>query len=218
MHIFSIDSKLMRMLGRIGDLIILNVLFLITSLPVFTIGASLTALFTICFRMGYDRESAICKNYFQAFKDNFQQATEIFLILVVIIAVLLLNMSLSFSRQDLGHYMTVPFGILLILVLFVAAYAFPLLSQFNNRNLDVIRNSVLLSLGFFPRSFLLIGIMSLPVVMFIKNPIGFMQLSPIFLSIYFSAGAYLGTKIFNKIFTPYWHPDELEDSTVSEDE
>ena len=38
--LFSYDSKLMQILNFIGDLIILNVLYLVCCLPVVTIGAA----------------------------------------------------------------------------------------------------------------------------------------------------------------------------------
>ena len=50
-NIFSLDSKLMQGLSTVGDYIILNILFLITCLPVITIGAAKTALFRVMFDM-----------------------------------------------------------------------------------------------------------------------------------------------------------------------
>ena len=68
---FSPDSKFMEIFGRITDLILLNILFLITCLPVFTIGAATAALYTMCFRLMREEYSGIIKPYFKAFRDNF---------------------------------------------------------------------------------------------------------------------------------------------------
>ena len=84
MHaLFSPDSKFMTVMSRVGDLVILNLLVLLTSIPIFTIGASVTALYTVCFRFGTDREQPVFRSYFRAFRDNFKQATQIWLILLV---------------------------------------------------------------------------------------------------------------------------------------
>ena len=54
--LFSIDSKFMQVLSRIYDIAVLNMLYLLTCLPIFTIGAATSALYAVCFRMGTDRE------------------------------------------------------------------------------------------------------------------------------------------------------------------
>ena len=76
--IFSPDSKLMQVLTRLTDLVLLNILFLLTCIPVFTIGAATASLYTLCFRMLRQEESGILKPYFRAFKENFKPATGVF--------------------------------------------------------------------------------------------------------------------------------------------
>ena len=58
---FSLDSKFMQVMSRVADLIILNVIYLVTCLPVVTIGAAGTAMYTVCFRLGTDREGSLVK-------------------------------------------------------------------------------------------------------------------------------------------------------------
>ena len=67
---FSLDSKFMQAMSRVADLIILNVIYLVTCLPVITIGAAGTAMYTVCFRLGTDREGSLVKGYFRAFRDE----------------------------------------------------------------------------------------------------------------------------------------------------
>ena len=80
---FSLDSKFMQAMSRVADLIILNVIYLVTCLPVVTIGAASTALYTVCFRLGTAREGSLVKGYFRAFRDEFRQATLIWLFLLL---------------------------------------------------------------------------------------------------------------------------------------
>ena len=80
---FSLDSKFMQVMSRVADLIILNVIYLVTCLPVVTIGAASTALYTVCFRLGTAREGSLVKGYFRAFRDEFRQATLIWLFLLL---------------------------------------------------------------------------------------------------------------------------------------
>ena len=80
---FSPDSKIMTVLTRITDLILLNILFLISCLPVFTVGAAVTALYSMCFRLMREEYNGIIRPYFQAFKTAFRQATAIWGILLI---------------------------------------------------------------------------------------------------------------------------------------
>ena len=80
---FSPDSKIMQVFSRLADLVLLNILFLITCLPVFTIGAAVTALYTMCFRLMREEYSGIIRSYFKAFRDNFKTATAAWLLVML---------------------------------------------------------------------------------------------------------------------------------------
>ena len=68
------DNLLGRILGRIGQIIVLNLLFLLFSLPIFTIGASLTTLYHTVMKIGWGRESVhIFEEFYTSFRENFRQ-------------------------------------------------------------------------------------------------------------------------------------------------
>ena len=57
MKFWAIDSPVMRVLGRLGDIIILNMIFVAGCIPVLTIGTSLSALYTVAMKMAGILES-----------------------------------------------------------------------------------------------------------------------------------------------------------------
>ena len=79
---FSIESKAVQALGRVADLMLLNILFLLTSLPIVTAGAAWTALYDVCFRITSDRDEKLIRHYFRAFRENFRSSTGIWLVLL----------------------------------------------------------------------------------------------------------------------------------------
>ena len=105
---FSLDSKFMQAMSRVADLIILNVIYLVTCLPVVTIGAASTALYTVCFRLGTDREGSLVKGYFRAFRDEFRQATLIWLFLLLFGAASCVNFILFLGTGGWMHYLFFP--------------------------------------------------------------------------------------------------------------
>ena len=75
MNIFNPDSPIMRFLSRLFDLIVLNALFIICCLPVVTIGASITAMYSVTLKMIRNEECYIVRGFFSSFKKNFKTAT-----------------------------------------------------------------------------------------------------------------------------------------------
>ena len=76
---------------KLMELMWLNVLVLITSLPIFTIGASFSAMHTVLIKIYRDEEDKITQEYFSAFKNNFKQATLLWLIYLGVFGLLLLD-------------------------------------------------------------------------------------------------------------------------------
>ena len=77
--LFRMDSPLMRFLTKIADLMVLNILFCVTSIPLITIGASWTALYSVTLKMVRDEEGSVSRSYFRSFRQNFRQATLLWL-------------------------------------------------------------------------------------------------------------------------------------------
>ena len=72
---FKLDSPLMNFLNKLCDIMILNILVLVFSLPIFTIGAAVTAGYYMSFKMVKNEENYIVKGFWKAFKENFRQST-----------------------------------------------------------------------------------------------------------------------------------------------
>ncbi len=85
--LFNIDSPVMRFLGKVADLMILNLVTLVCCIPIVTIGASLTAMHYVLLKMVRDRECYIVRSFFKSFKANFKQATVIWLIILLVLVI-----------------------------------------------------------------------------------------------------------------------------------
>src|SRR5690242_3309365 len=73
--VFGVDSPLLRLLNRVADLMILNLLFLATSLPVVTLGASLTALSGTAMRIARGESESAAGDYLRALRRDLRQGT-----------------------------------------------------------------------------------------------------------------------------------------------
>lgn len=205
---FSPDSKIMQFLSRLTDLILLNVVFLLTCIPLFTIGAANTALYTVCFHMDTDREERLFSSYFRAFRENFRQGTILWLILLLFGSTALINVFLFLTKTTVLRYAFVLFAVLFVLVAMIFGYVFPLLSRFQNSVKEMLKNALLLSLAYLPRSLAVTVINLFPWGILTVNLYAFLQLGFLWVFLYFSAAAYFNSRVLLKVFKPYLEADE----------
>ena len=204
MHtLFDPDSGFMQFLTRFSSLVILNFLFLFTSIPIFTIGASLTALYDVVFRMDTEREGKLVSTYFRSLKANFKQSTTIWLIFALFITASCAN-AVIFSNMDstMGYLLFLISMVILINALLVLSYVFPLLSQFDNTVGKTIKNALLLAVANLPRTLVLVVLNCFPWALMFMHLYTFIKIGFIWFTLYFAAAAYFNSRVLMKVFQP----------------
>lgn len=208
--VFSMDSKVMQFMSRVGDLILLNLLFLMTSIPIITIGASSTALYTVCFHFGTPQEDGTTKSYFKAFRDNFKQSTILWLILLLIGVPAILYVDLFLRLCEITHSLYLVFIFISVLALMTYLYTFPLVSQFYNTNWSTLKNALFFSIGHFPSTLAIALLHLLPLIVLRLSPTLFLYTGIFWIILHFSTAAYFSARMFRKNFSsPY--PTEPQD-------
>ena len=198
------DSKIMQFISRITDIVVLNVMFLLTCLPVFSIGAANTALYDTVFRMDTEREGKLLSTYFHAFRKNFRQSTAIWLGLLLFGVATYVNMTrFSDIGGTLGYFLFLVSMLVALVLVLIFSYVFPLLSQFRNSTRQTLVNALLLSVAHLPRSILIAVINCFPWALLLMNLYAFARLACLWFFLYFSAAAYFNSRVLYKVFAPY---------------
>lgn len=200
MRIFDLDGPLMSVLNKIADMMILNVLAIICCLPIFTAGAAFTALHYVCLKIVRNEEGYIAKSFFKAFKENFKQATIIWL--VALVAILLLVADFWLIKEfnlELGYWFRVVLSAVFVLVIFTTTFVFAALARFSNTTLQTIKNAFAMSVLQFPKTILMIIVYIIPVfaAAFFYQAIPFVLLFGISVPVWISAMLY--NKFFKKL-------------------
>ena len=170
MRLFDIDGGLFRTLSRISDLIILNLLFLITSIPIVTIGINLTAVYSVTHKMVRNEESYIWRSYWKSWKQNFRQGLIIWLIFLASGAFFLTDRYLAGRMGGEAILLKLFFTLLLIFWFMGLSYVFPVLARFDNSTKNIIRNAILMSVRHLPWTVTLILTQALPVLLLMILP------------------------------------------------
>lgn len=142
------NAKLARGLEIFGDIFALNILFIIGCIPIITIGASLTALYSMMLKILENEECTIARGFFEAFKANFKKATAAWMIIIfALIAVwgqwLYIN---NFQGAMASVYMVLGVVECAVIVL-VLPFLFPLIAKFENTLWNTFKNAFLLSVS-----------------------------------------------------------------------
>ena len=155
--LFRMDSPLMRFLTKIADLMVLNILFCVTSIPLITIGASWTALYSVTLNMVRDEEGSVSRSYFRSFRQNFRQATLLWLGVLVVLALLVLDIRVlnGMAGGTAPGLLRVGVEILTLLGIMVLQYLFPSLARFEAPLADTLKNACMMALAHLPKTALM---------------------------------------------------------------
>ncbi len=204
---FRFDNPVLQMLARVGDLIIANFYFVVCCLPVVTAGASLAALNKVTQDIVHETEGGITRTFFAAFRQNFKQATAVWLCELVMIAALVCY-ALLIGIYCTGTLATVLSGILLSITLIAACYMAVLhgiLVRYDNTLRQHMTNAGILLLVKLPRAFgmgllwLMPAVLMYLCLMFL-SVVSLFQVLGLYLIIGFAFTSYLCSVLLRPVF------------------
>lgn len=152
MKLFAHDGPLMEALRKLTDLMFCNLLFCILSLPFITAGAALSALYTCTQSMVEEQEDElIVRQFWRAFRRNFGQATVLWLLCGLMVA-LLAAYYWAVGQLDpgLSRLYRVTFFLLSVVFLFGFQFIFPLQARYQMKTRHILKNAWLLSVAALP--------------------------------------------------------------------
>ena len=214
MKLFNPDSRIMIFLSRVADLVILNILWLVSCIPVVTIGASTTAMYHVIRHWQKDSVSSIMRDFFQSFKEDFKQATPVYLILLIPTIAVVMNAMLIFNPENsaaVPSYLLVIWFISALILLFISSFVYPVMAFFADSIFKTLRNAMVLALANLPRTILISILNLLPVILLFVNLSFFLQSSIFWLLIGGALVAYLNMSILKPVFKKLV-PSEFEDT------
>ncbi len=204
MKFFSMDSPLGKILANVFDLMLVNVLFIVCSLPIVTLGASLTAMNFVSLQMVEGKQPNVFQEFFKSFKQNFKQATILWGLVFAMSAVFFAWYIVieNMVAINIAAFLRVILYIVIALFAMISLYVFYLLAKFENNIVGILKNALLMSIKHFMTtllSFLLLLLVIL-VVMFYPKWVGY----GLFLVVIgFSLVSYLISLMMARVFERY---------------
>lgn len=204
MNFFNLDNPIFKGLSKMVDAVILSALWVIFSIPVFTMGAASTALYYTVHKTLRRSRGYIYSNFWHSFKENFKQSTILWLILLVIYVIFGWDMYLTWQFLKAGMQWGLMFYLFLALILmtivwtiYIVAYS----ARFENTKKNTMKNAAAIAIVNFGWSFLILLLFLLGV--FIIGMI------PIMLFLVPAVTTLLYDLILERIFRKYMSEEDL---------
>lgn len=166
---FSTDSKLYRFMSKLTDLVKLNILWLVFSIPIVTVGISTIAAYTVTLKMAEGEEGYIGHDFLKAFKENWKQGIPMSFITILCIWAVYLDFQIYRAVEE-NAFVFLIIGIVTAYVfLFSLLYVYPLLARYENTILNSLKNSFRISMKYFLRSLLLVVLSAVEIAVMFWN-------------------------------------------------
>lgn len=212
------DNVIVRALNKICDMVCLNVLWLICCIPIITIGASTTALYTIMLKMVRNEEGYIFRGFFKAFKSNFKQSTVIWLILLLLGIVCWIDYRVAGALPGTaGFVMRAIFLLVGFILLSVVIYVFPLTARYENTTRATLRNALILTVGRLPYTILMVAVAVAAVIASLWNTATLMFAIPLWFLIGGSLIAWINSYILRRVFLIFEDSGNSTDNNSTEE-
>lgn len=145
---FNADNRLWSSVNSAVDAILLNLMWLITCIPVVTIGAATTAFYYTTHKVIRNQRSGIWKEYWSSFKGNFKQATKTWLIFLAIFVIFYFDINICVEYMKTGEkigMMAFFFYGLLAVVLIWFMYVFAYMARFEDNIKTTMKNAAIMA-------------------------------------------------------------------------
>ncbi len=204
------EHPFFEVMGAFGDLIVLNMVFVLSALPILGIGISLTALYRVTLRMARGECVYPLREFWQTYKREWKRGLVLGLLFLLSGGLLMFDV-LYIQHMWQGMYIGV--GILLLLWAFIFAYAFPLQARVENGLRETLSNALLLSVKYLPCTILMVFVNLIPGFCFMAGTFALSLGLPLYLLFGFALTARVNSILLNKILKIFEKEKQEDEDT-----
>lgn len=200
---FRPDGPIVQSAIKFAKVLYAHVLVLFCCIPIITAGAAFTALEYTLLKISREEDGNIASDFFHSFKENFKQATILWLVYVAVLAVVLFDIYFFMKiNAGVNDIMMFVMGVITILLLMNMTWGFVLLSRYNNSGIQTFRYALRVSLAYFAYTLAMFALVVIPAFLAIEN----IELAPYMIVVGVTLSGFVRPKLYGKVF------DKIESS------
>lgn len=201
---FSPDNPVMEFIAKIFDLVILNLIFIFSCVPVITIGASTSALSYVTLKMVRGEDPYIWRNFWKSFRQNFKQGTLVWIFSILIFIFLGMDFYIINSQNtSLFAVVRILLWIVCAVALSVFLYVFPVISHFVCTTKQALKNALLMTFGHLPYTLMMLALAGLLLFLCSSSSKLFAMIVVLSGICGFSVVSFIYSVMFDRIFQKY---------------
>ncbi|MDI1474093.1 MULTISPECIES: YesL family protein [Streptococcus] len=201
---FDTDNFLMRFCEKVLDIVTVNLLFVVSCLPIVTIGVAKISLYQTIFEVKSSRRVPVFKTYMRAFKQNLKLGLQLGLLELGIFLISVVDLSLFWGQTGLGFQLikAICLGILIFLTLVMLA-SYPIAARYDLTWKEVLQKGLLLVSFNFVWFFLMLAIILLIMMLLYLSGFTLVLGGSAFLLFGFGLLAFCQAGLMEKLFAKY---------------
>lgn len=201
---FDTDNFLMRFCEKVLDIVTVNLLFVVSCLPIVTIGVAKISLYQTIFEVKRSRRIPVFKIYIRAFKQNLKLGLQLGLLELGIFLISVVDLSLFWGQTGLGFQLikAICLGILIFLTLVMLA-SYPIAARYDLTWKEVLQKGLLLVSFNFVWFFLMLAIILLIIMLLYLSGFTLVLGGSAFLLFGFGLLAFCQAGLMEKLFAKY---------------
>ena len=201
---FDTDNFLMRFCEKVLDIVTVNLLFVVSCLPIVTIGVAKISLYQTIFEVKSSRRVPVFKTYIRAFTQNLKLGLQLGLLELGIFLISVVDLSLFWGKTSLGFQLikAICLGILIFLTLVMLA-SYPIAARYDLTWKEVLQKGLLLVSFNFVWFFLMLAIILLIMMLLYLSGFTLVLGGSAFLLFGFGLLAFWQTGLIEKLFAKY---------------
>ena len=188
-----LDSRLYAIVDRFSNLLILNIFWIVSCIPIVTIAPATSAMFSVVRQWRLHQETSVIRSYFRYFKENFKTSFIVGIIWMMLAILLYFNyFYLNQYGTGVRYVIMIPLFLTSLLFLTVSTFIFPVIAHYNINWKEVLKNSLIATIANFPTAVLILIILAVFGFILYSFPASFL--------IIFSCAAYINFLLCNRRF------------------
>lgn len=202
MGIFNYESKFMQFLLLMADYMILNVVYILCCIPIFTIGAAQAGLYAgIKALMNKEDDTPCLRAFFKGFRTGFVNISVVWSLFGLIILALGYCCLYVLGFQSIGFKPQLWMVILALAICIIYQSNLTIFhSSFGCTKFQLIRNVFFITLAHPLRAIIIAVLTWIPLASLLLLTPVFMQLTPVYIFFYFSVVFFINQRLMAKPF------------------
>ncbi len=211
--IFDLDGKFYQYALKYSELLWVSILTVVCSIPVVTIGASFTAMHKLIYQIKQGEEGKLTATFFRAFRDNFRQATLIWLLFAGFAALIFLDYRLVLAMpQSPLALLSYALPVLVLVAAMCLVWAFVLQSRYHNTVFGTVKLAFIVAVTHPLQTISMLVLFLLPFLVLIA----YMAYAPLAVGVVFPLCGLLRAMIYGKVFGQLEYTEESEEAGADE--